>query len=302
MQNLVEMRRRGELPGLPWRAFLKLTLWGVAATSLPAAAAESVLTRESPPAASAAAVHDDPARERFLLEGRIVRDKDAGGGITRSRRVTLSLDGVEHDAHVQTIDETRPMANLERGPEIDFRDSYLNNVAAYRLDRLLGLGMVPVTVVRRYRRGDASFMWWIDDVRMSERERKKKKVEPPDVARWNRQAFVVRVFDELIYNTDRHLGNLLIDGDWRMWMIDHTRAFKIFKTLAREQQLGTRCPRQLLAALRSLDEATLRNRMEDLLTRGQVDGLLARRDRIVVYYGARIADLGEAAVLYDLQP
>jgi len=286
MQSLVEMGRRVELPGLPWRAFLRLTLWGVAAASLPAAAA----------------VHDDPAMERFLLEGRIVGDKDAGGGITRSRRVTLSLDGLEHDAHVQTIDETKPMANLEHGPEIDFRDSYLNNVAAYRLDRLLGLGMVPVTVVRRYRRGDASFAWWIDDVRMSERERKKKKAEPPDVGRWNRQAFVVRVFDELIYNTDRHLGNLLIDGDWRMWMIDHTRAFKIFKALAHEKNLGKRCPRQLLAALRGLDEGTLRNRMKDLLTRGQVDGLLARRDRIVVYYDARIADLGEAAVLYDLQP
>jgi hypothetical protein len=85
-------------------------------------------------------------------------------------------------------------------------------------------------------------------------------------------------------------------------MIDHTRAFKIFKALAHEKNLGMRCPRQLLAALRGLDENTLRTRMEDLLTQGQVDGLLARRDRIVAYYDARIADLGEAAVLYDLQP
>jgi hypothetical protein len=33
----------------------------------------------------------------------------------------------------------------------------------------------------------------------------------------------MRAFDQLIYNTDRNLGNLLIDGDWRIWMIDHTR-------------------------------------------------------------------------------
>jgi hypothetical protein len=252
--------------------------------------------------ASAATVQDDAAKERFLLEGRIVRDRHAGGGITGSRRVTLSLDGLEHDAHVQVIDEAKPMATLERGPEIDFRDTYLNNVAAYRLDRLLGLGMVPVTVVRFYRRGSASFTWWIDDVQMSERERKKTKVEPPDVARWNRQAFVVRLFDELIYNTDRHLGNLLIDGGWRMWMIDHTRAFKIFKTLPHEKQLGTRCPRHLLAALRGLDEASLRGKMQELLSPGQVKALLARRDRIVAYYDARIAELGEAAVLYDMEP
>lgn len=280
---------------------MTLALRGVPAGSR-SAAAEAPAARDAPPTTSAAAVQD-ASQERFLLEGRIVRDKDAGGGgITGSRRVTLSLDGLEHDAHVQTIDETRPTANLEGGPEFDFRDSYLNNVAAYRLDRLLGLGMVPVSVVRRYKRGAAAFAWWIDDVRMSEQERKKKKADPPDVARWNRQAFVVRVFDELIYNTDRHLGNLLIDGDWRMWMIDHTRAFKIFKTLAREKQLGTRCPRRLLAALRRLDETVLRQAMKDVLTDGQIDGLLARRDRIVAYYDARIAELGEAAVLYDMQP
>jgi len=39
--------------------------------------------------------------------------------------------------------------------------------------------------------------------------------------------WVVRLFDQLIYNTDRNLGNLLIDKSWRLWMIDHTRAFKV---------------------------------------------------------------------------
>jgi hypothetical protein len=265
------------------------------------AAAEARPGGDSPAVASAA-VAQDSERERLLLTGRIVRDRDAGGGTTASRRVTLRLDGVEHDAHVQAIDETKPVAALESGPELDFRDSYVNNVAAYRLDRMLGLRMVPVTVVRRYRRGDASFTWWVDDVRMSERERTKKGTQPPDVAGWNRQALVVRVFDELIYNTDRHLGNLLIDGSWRMWMIDHSRAFKVFKTLARERNLGTRCPRQLLAAMRGLDEATLRATMGDLLARGQIEGLLGRRDRIVAHFDASVARLGEAAVLYDLQP
>jgi hypothetical protein len=272
------------------------TLAGVAAEPH-SASAEAIFAREPTPGASA-----DEAQERLLLSGSIVRDRDAGGGTTGSRRVTLRLDGAEHDAHVQAIDETRPMANLESGLELDFRDSYVNNVAAYRLDRLLGLGMVPVTVARRYRRGDASFTWWIDGLQMSERERKKRKIEPPDVGRWNSQALLVRVFDELIHNTDRHLGNLLIDGQWRIWMIDHTRAFKIFKTLPHEKNLGTRCPRQLLAALRGLDAAALRIKMGDLLDEGRIDGLLARRDRIVAHFDARIAELGEAAVVYELPP
>jgi hypothetical protein len=278
-----------------------ILLWAlVSVASLPAGAGEA------PRAASAPADLDDATKERFLLEGRIVEAKDAGGGITPSKRATLVLDGVEHDAHIQRIDKYEPMKNLDGGPELDFRDSYLHNVAAYRLDRLLGLGMVPVSVVRSFRRKDAAFTWWVDDVRMDERQRRKKKVQPPDVTGWNRQILVIRVFDELIYNTDRNPGNLLIDGDWRIWMIDHTRAFKIFKTLGCEislgcdKRLGTRCARQLLEALRGLDEATLGEEMEDLLSEGQIRGLLARRDEIVAYYDARIAVVSEAAVLYDL--
>jgi len=275
----------------------------LAVVSVASLASLTARAGESPPTPSAHVRLDDAAKERFLLAGRIVRSRDAGGGITASRRATLRLAGVEHDAHVQAIDQAKPVANLDEGPpELDFRDSYKNNVAAYRLDRLLALGMVPVSVVRRYEEDDAAFTWWVDDVRMSESERQKKKVEPPDVIRWNRQIGVVRTFDELIYNTDRHLGNLLIDGDWRIWMIDHSRAFKIFKTIGRPEQLGTRSARQLLAALRGLDGATLRERMEDVLTPGQVEALLARRDQIVAHYDAIVAQIGEAAVLFDLPP
>lgn len=245
---------------------------------------------------------DDAAKERFLLEAQIVRTRGAPGGVTLSRRATLSLDGLEHDAHIQTIDEAKPVVSLSGGSEIDFRDSYRNNVAAYRLDRLLGLGMIPVTVVRSYEGKTAAFTWWVDDVKMSEKERYTKKIRAPDTERWNEQIFVVRVFDQLIYNVDRNLGNLLIDGDWRVWMIDHTRAFKIFKALRSEKELGQRCERHMLSALRSLDEPTLRETMKDLLNQGQIEGLLGRRDRIVAHFDARIADLGEEAVLYELPP
>ncbi len=258
---------------------------------------------QPPSTASAAAGLDDAARERFLLEARLVRVRDAGSGITPSQRATLSLDGVEHDAHVQAIDEGRAMAVLDDGPpELDFRDSYKNNVAAYRLDRLLGLGMVPVSVVRVFRGRSAAFTWWVDHVQMDERERLKKNAQPPNASRWTREVGAVRVFDHLIYNADRHPGNLLIDRDWRIWMIDHSRAFKIFKTVEHAERLGQRCARRLLDALRRLDRATLLAKTEDVLSAGQVEALLARRDQIVAHFDARIAELGEAVVLYDLPP
>jgi hypothetical protein len=254
----------------------------------------------TPPPAPLKVTLTDAAKERFLLEGEIVRRRSAPGGITNSQRATLRREDLEHDAHIQRIDEHKHQNQLGSGLEIDFHDSYKNNVAAYRLDRLLGLNMVPVTVLRRDDDGWASFTWWVEDVVMDEKARLKKKVRAPDTTAWNYQMYVVRVFDQLIYNFDRNLGNLLIDRDWRIWMIDHSRGFKIFKEVKTPENLGKRCARELLAGLRRLDHPTLDVAMKDLLSAGQVNGVLARRDWIVQYYDAKIAELGETAVLYDL--
>jgi hypothetical protein len=242
----------------------------------------------------------DAEREAFLLEAEILGTRPAPGGSTSSVRATLRRGSVEHDAHIQTIDEHKTQQKLTSGLDLDFRDSYRNNVAAYRLDRLLGIGMVPVTVVRSYEGKSAAFTWWVDDVQMTEKDRLDKQVHAPDVEAWNRQLFVVRIFDQLIYNTDRNLGNLLIDKGWRVWMIDHTRSFKIFKVLKDERSLTEFCERGLFGALRRLEKPTLRARMEGLLNEGQVNALLARRDKIVRAYETKIAARGEAEVLYDM--
>jgi hypothetical protein len=242
----------------------------------------------------------DQQREAFLRDGGIVRTKNAGSGITHSLRATLRQGDVEHDAHIQVIDQAKPVADLPGGIDIDFRDTYRNNVAAYRLDRLLGLGMIPVSVVRSYEGKAAAYTWWVDDVAMTESDRRRKNLKVPDVPVWNQETYVVRVFDQLICNADRNLGNLLIDQEWQVWMIDHTRAFKTFKHLSNPKVLGNYCARGLLEGLRRLDRATLDAKMEGLLKPEQIQGLLARRDRIVSYYDAKIAALGEKVVLYDL--
>ena len=251
--------------------------------------------------ASAAIPSTDAEQEAFLTEGKVVKTRAAGGGgITGALRATLRLGELQHDALIQSIDEEKPFVDLARGRELEFRDSYKNNAAAYRLDRLLGLGMVPVTVVRVHDGKRAGFTWWVDDVVMDERARLAKKIDVPDTLVWNRQMWVVRLFDQLIYNTDRNLGNLLIDKDWRLWMIDHTRAFKMFTEPKSPKNLATQCERGLLAGLRRLDQATLAAATKDLLSEGQVKGLLGRRDYIVKHYDERIRVAGEAGVLYDL--
>ena len=270
-----------------------ILVWTLLASVGPRAAAETPTETPTRPQLT------DAQQEKFLLAAPIVRTKGAPGGATGTTRATLRLDGFEHDAHIQTIDDVKPVVNLRSGLEFDFRDSYKGNVAAYRLDRLVGLGMVPVTVVRDYERKEAAFTWWLDDVVMTEGQRRAKGAKSPDTESWNRQIYIVRVFDQLIYNFDRNLGNLLIDSAWRIWMIDHTRAFKVLEKINKPTDLGTRCERNLFAAMKRLDRTILATTMKGVMSSGQIDGLLIRRDLIVKHYEDALAQHGEARVLYD---
>lgn len=275
-----------------------------AAVAGPWLLATSVLAQEpaaprdepAPAEAQAAPVLTREEQETFLLKARIVSSRPAPKGITGSRRVTLSDGVLTHDAHVQSIDEARNSFQGKRGVELNFRDSWRYNVAAYRLSLLLGLDMVPVTVQRNYQRGPASFTWWVDDVLMDEGTRLKQKVRAPDVRVWNQQMAVVRVFDQLIYNTDRNLGNLLITSDWQLWMIDHTRAFRRHRTLRTVKDL-TGCDRALLARLEALDKATIHRELERWLELGEMEALLSRRDVIVQLFRSAPPES-----LFDLPP
>jgi hypothetical protein len=236
--------------------------------------------------------------EAFLRDGKVLSSKSLNVGVTGTQRLTLSSGDVVHDAHVQGIDESKPKFETMMGTELNFRDCYKFNIAAYRLDRMLGLNMTPPSIERRWGGKTSAFTWWISDA-MMEGERKKKKLEPPDPDLFNRQMSVVRVFDQLLFNTDRNLQNLLITADWNLWMIDHTRSFRTRTDLAAPKNL-TRCDRQLLAKMRELTKASLTAELGDYLRSNEIDGLLARRDKIVAFFDARIARVGEAGVLFDL--
>jgi hypothetical protein len=222
----------------------------------------------------------DAEIEHFLLEARVVKTRSAGKGVTGSLRATLTDGVMTHDAHIQSIDERKTQFDAPGAVEFNFRDSWMYNVAAYRLDRMLGLNFVPVSVSRRWRTAPAAFTWWVDDVMMEEGERLKKKMSPARPAEWNEEMQLVRLFDQLIYNVDRNLGNLLITKDWRVWAIDHTRAFRTHKTLKSPANV-TRCDRQVLQRLKDLDRASLKRELGDYLSDFEIDSMLARRDAIV---------------------
>ena len=246
-------------------------------------------------ASATTAVVSRAEQEQFLKDAKIMKVKGAKKGITGTHRATLFDGAVTHDASVQTIDQSAQSYQTATGVEFNFRDYWAYNVAAYRLAVMLGLDSVPPSVKRHFRGSDGAFTWWVDDVMMDEQERVKKKQSPPNPLYWNAQTYMLRVFDELIANRDRNQGNMLIDRRWKLWLIDHSRAFRTNETLKDPQKLR-RCERTMLARMKALTEDALKDELGDYLNGREIKSLLKRRDEIV----ERFEKLGPDA-LFDLK-
>ena len=260
--------------------------------------APTLLAQETPAPAPTPALSPE-AMEVFLLKARISNQRDAGSGVTNSRRATLTDGQLTHDAHIQTVDIAQQVFESGRNTELNFKDTYRYNIAGYRVAKLVGLTTVPMSVERNIDGKVAAITWWVDDVQMDEKERMKTKSQGPDPVKTNKQIQIMRVWDELIQNRDRNQGNILWTHDWTMWLIDHTRAFRLNTNLLKPEQLA-RCDRGLLERLRALTPEALAQAVGNSLTKQEQEALLARRDKIIKHYDDRIARLGEPVVLFTL--
>ena len=121
--------------------------------------------------------------EHFLKTADITHMENTDRGVTRSKKVTLEQDSLTRFAIFKTIDVyRRGQTTLRSGAtEIDFQDSWKTEVAAYELDKMIGLGMVPATVERRHGRDRGSIQWWVENT-MAERDRIEEGIRPPDPA------------------------------------------------------------------------------------------------------------------------
>jgi hypothetical protein len=235
---------------------------------------------------------------QFLLTAEIIKSEEIGKGLTHPWRLTLTDGSLTHDASFQDVDiRTQEAGFAGGGRELNFADSYHFNIAAYELSCLLGIDdMIPVTVEREWRGKKGSLSWWVD-VKMDEEERLKQGILPPDKHAWNRQMYNLFLFSQLVYDTDRNVQNILISEDWKIWMIDFSRAFRTVRKLQDEKVL-LKCERNLLDKLRGLARDDVSRAVGDHLTKWEIDALMSRRDSIVAYFDKLIAKKGEAQVLY----
>jgi len=241
------------------------------------------------------------AAEHFLTTAQVISVRPLKSkAVTRPKKVELSDGSLTWFAVFKTIDEYQPVKRFDNGEvELKFTDSFEYEIAAYELDKMLDLGIVPPAVRRRINSEVGSLSLWVEGA-MSEWERIEVHTKrPPDLEAWNRQMYTIRLFLQLIYDTDyTNINNLLVTPDWKIYKIDSSRAFRCHMELRREGSLE-RFSRRVLASLRALDRDDLTEKLKPWLTKKQIEALWVRRGLILDLADRRVAEQGEAAVLFD---
>jgi len=257
---------------------------------------------------SGAAVPNEPAlairgeaAETFLRNAKVVALEEYDTkGITKPRKAVLTHGGLTLRAVFKDVDEFIPEVKLAGGRTL-FRleDDYKHEIAAYELDKLLGLDLVPPTVERKIGREWGSLQMWISGAMTEWQRQMIEQLSPPDLARWNDEISTLKVFLQLIWDTDyNNISNIMVDESWKIWKIDSSRAFYVDNELRREAAL-TRFSRRMLTSLENLDRTELETTMKRWLDKRQIRALWERRCRILELAAVRVAELGEDEALYD---
>jgi hypothetical protein len=220
---------------------------------------------------------DNAEIERFLATAPVVFIGELGSGSTRPMMIALADDGRRSRAIFKTVaaGETIPT----EGADVLCEASFLHEVAAYRIDLLLGLGMVPPTVLRTIDGVDGSLQLYVEGA-VNEVNRRHENLEPDDPRAFDWQLDRVRAFDWLILNPDRPDDNILYTADWQVHLIDHARAFAPAALDA--PGIPTRRPRMdedLAARIDDLDPEELRTLLVDLLEEAELEALLTRVEK-----------------------
>lgn len=233
--------------------------------------------------------------EAFLQTATVLAVEDVGAGVSKPWKVTLGQKGQKVPAIFKWRDAER-VRGAKFGSEVadEYADSYLHELAAYELDKLLGMHVLPVTIGRRVNGRAGALREWIDSVQPQFGHGQ----GPPDMMRMRDWRHLIWLFDYLIANVDRRTHNFLMLPNWTPILIDHSLAFATFKKPVRPLY---RFPKEMIDRLQRVDESQMRKVMSPYLSAAQLDALLARRETVLRWVVARVEAVGEEKTFFSLE-
>jgi len=246
---------------------------------------------------------DHATIQEMMRSANVVSWESVGRGVAGVEKLVLEHEGIQFHAAFRSVDVSVrvPPASGVRKTTMKYRDAAIFESAAYVMSELLGIGRVPPVVERSVDGQSGTVQIWMEETLPEVDLIQQKMLRPPDGVRWRQQKQIMYVFDNLIANSDRNQGNLLIDHNWNIWFIDHTRAFKRSSKLLNREGI-TACDRQLWRSLREIDDETIRHHLEPFLESQEITRLISRRRKLIQHIQKLIDKHGEEAVIFDLRP
>lgn len=316
IEPVVSMRSRALRAGLEVWIAAVLLVAVMTGSSLPASQASQI---EAQAAVSESVVwlgpdgqilpfQKDEEIEEFLSSAEVVATDAIPRGVNKPYRLTLEKDGIRARAIFRDVSiKKQSWMDPKRGPQLNFRDDCVFECAAYEVSRMLGLHCVPPVVSRKIsgnnlprgiRGKKGTLQIWVENAKL-ERERQEEGTQSPDPRGWLVQMQTMRVFDSLIHNDDRTQENMLIDVNWKLWLIDHTRAFRRYKE-APDLRMIRYCEKTLWERLNQMDDLILRARLKPFLNSGEIEALLSRKVQVVEFIQGLIDEQGESKIIISL--
>lgn len=226
----------------------------------------------------------DAELEEFMRTAPVVSVEDIGTGVTKPKRVTQQLGDRTNDAVFKYYDTNPGMQDQAKyiTRRYNEADRYVYDVAAYKLDRMLGLEMVPTSVLAEVEGESGALSDWIENA-INERDRMEQEIPFDSYCPQWEQYRLRFVYDILIYNDDRNLTNILWSKNgFMLRFIDHTLAFRSTERRPKQYRKVDLEVSDLLASkLEALNEAELKRELSAYLHPRQIEAILARRDLIL---------------------
>jgi hypothetical protein len=270
----------------PTARCLAMAACAAALLTFPLEARRQTLSPGARPAHAITWTDNRGAIEQWLREAPVERSETIPIGVTKPTRIYFAGDGPARSAAWKPL---RP------GIYHGYWESYKSEIAAYELDKLLRLDMVPPAVERTIRGNRGAVIMWVDHINAWDQ---KSRLVPPDGLAWSREVSRMKTFDQLIANIDRNAGNLLYDDDFHIVLIDHSRAFTTTTDL-RRMAAPVRIDPHLWKRMEALTLPDLQAGLGEWIGRRELEAVLRRRDRMKTQIEAMVRERGELSVFFQ---